>query len=200
MDDAAEKNEPDREETLAAIDFEIDWAANERKRPGWTEWAIYGGLAIVFWSIFSFSYSESLSLIGTAQILLTLFFVYDSLGLFRQIYEAGKTDDSTWLYFHREAYRISPRTQFAELSIRIALIVVAFSGAAGVWWPNVVIVWVWLLLAIAIPLYRFWIWFEDFPISQSSNRNPRRGFSLIVSAFFLRLQQRWLFCSQHSVI
>lgn len=178
-----EQEMPNREEMLKAIDFEIERVAKEHKKPGWTEWAIYGGLAIVFWSIISFPFSESFRIIGSAQILLAIFFVYDSLGLFRLIYDAGTSENSAWLTFHRQAYRISPRTQFATIVIRMSLAIVAWIGLSNVWWPQVVIVFLWIILSVVLTAYLFWLWFEDFPVSQFKNQNPSRVLGLVVGFF-----------------
>lgn len=180
MDSATETDTPDREELLKAIDFEIEHVTTEHKKPGWTEWAIYGGLAVVFWAIVTFPYSESVSLVGTAQIVLTIYVLYDSLGVFRIIYEAGKNETSAWLSFHRQAYRISPRIQFASISTRLFLLVGAWIGLSNVWWPYAVVVLTWLILSILSFAYLFWMWFEDVPVLQIRNESPRHGLSLVV--------------------
>ncbi len=178
MDTPAERNVPEREDLLKAIDFEIERVTAEHQKPGWTEWAIFGALAVVFWAIVSFPYSNSLSLVATAQILLTMYLVYDSLGAFRLLYDVGKNENSMWLTFHKQAYRISPRANFAQVSIRLFLLVVAWIGLPTVWWPCAAVVFVWLIGSLASSIYSFRLWFEDQPLSLFNPPNPRRWLSL----------------------
>jgi hypothetical protein len=42
-------NKPSAERVLSALDFEINQISSEQQRPGWTIWAVYGGLASSLW-------------------------------------------------------------------------------------------------------------------------------------------------------
>ena len=46
-----EGTEPNRQEVLSAIDAEIERLASEDRRPGWTQWAIYGSIAAITWKL-----------------------------------------------------------------------------------------------------------------------------------------------------
>jgi hypothetical protein len=180
MDEPKTPESANREDLIKAIDFEIEWVADERKRPGWTEWAIYGGFAVVFWGLVTFPDWASISLSAAAQILLTILFFYQSLAAFRSIYDAQKNENSAWATFHRESYRISQRRQFAAVVIQIFTLVIAIAGAQGVSWLPVMTVIVWTIALIVFNVKLFISGFQDRPTLQFRDQAANAAVSLIL--------------------
>lgn len=55
-----------RPEMLAAIDYEIAQIEDEDKRPGWSKWALHGGIATLIWlALAELGPKSNLTIIGT---------------------------------------------------------------------------------------------------------------------------------------
>ena len=181
MSQPQQPSEVSRESLISAIDFEIEKIRQDAKQPGWTEWAIYGGFAVVFWSLVTFSYSDTISVVSIAQILLSFSFIYQSLGLFRTIYASGTSEFLGWLTFHRHAFSSSPRMLFATTVLQILLFATALVGAPGVWWMHILVVLVWIVLTLILQAWLFWQWFEDFPIIKTKPNQSRKWLNLAIT-------------------
>src|SRR5438128_1279564 len=58
------------ERVLNALDFEIGQITSEQQRPGWTMWAIYGGLASTLWFLCDLWEKGGVTPLKTLQVFL----------------------------------------------------------------------------------------------------------------------------------
>jgi 5S rRNA maturation endonuclease (ribonuclease M5) len=81
------------EKLLEVLDFEINRITAEQQRPGWTLWAIYGGLASSFWLLFDQWEKGTINVTGFLQLFIFFSMVLDNLNIFRLINNAP---DYSW--------------------------------------------------------------------------------------------------------
>ena len=60
------------DDAIKAVDFEIDRIGKETQRPGWNDWAIYGGIALVIGSLITIPGNGNVSLENVAKIFFSL--------------------------------------------------------------------------------------------------------------------------------
>lgn len=130
---------PKHEYVLHVLDKEIDTILSDQKRPGWTVWAILGGLATSSWVLLDILKKEKINF-ETAIVLFFLFsMLLDGISSFTttlsiEAYPAKKTPR-----FLSASYLLGEsRLTLSVLLIRyICFLLIALSFSKGIAWPQV---------------------------------------------------------------
>src|ERR1700754_3656520 len=121
------------QEIIETIEFEIERIIREYKKPGWTDWAIYGGFALILWSLIRFPEKDTLNILNIAQISLTGFLIYESLSIFNFLYSPTLSRNSNFITFNRTSHLQSPKTIFSNIIVSLLAVITALIAYDGVW-------------------------------------------------------------------
>lgn len=89
--------EPKTQSLLSYLDSEITHIRSESQEPGWTKWAIMGGLGTAFWLLFDEIEKGIFSVENISALILVLSIAYDSLSFLLELIN----DDSSTLPSNR---------------------------------------------------------------------------------------------------
>lgn len=80
-----------KESVLRVLDFEIERFQDEQHRPGWSVWALYGGLSAALWLLVDQVSSTTFHLTKSAQIFIALSAVMSARHFLGYLQQFGKT-------------------------------------------------------------------------------------------------------------
>lgn len=144
-------------EALGAVDFEIDRITKEGQKPGWNDWAIYGVIAIILWSLVTYSWNQSIRPVNIAQIFFSLQIFFGLLSGLRYRYFQifGYLGDypiisRAYLSRNRLSFLSSPSALFTQLVLNLILTGIVFFASAAISWFTFGLTLVWLILIWSI--------------------------------------------------
>jgi hypothetical protein len=108
------------------LEFEITQIRSEESRPGWSTWALLGGLATIAW-LFTFQIeADSLNLRNTLFVVLGLSLIYDSIAWVRMLIEGqGPSEPGRRFEFTNRVFSEGRCFMLFEAGRSVAMMVIA---------------------------------------------------------------------------
>lgn len=159
---------PKRELVLHALDKEIDSILSDRKRPGWTIWAILGGVATVVWLLFDVFEEKQISFKSVSILYLIFSMLLESVINFSLTLSTSETysrKKSRRFFLSNQIFGSNRMELFISLIRAISLLSIAVYYSNNVWWPKVFYVSLFNGLAALLFLMIIILGFLKLPMS-----------------------------------
>jgi len=140
---------------LSALDFEIDRITSERRRPGWSLWAVYGGLASAVWLLFDQIEKTGFRWFVVLQLFLVLSVSKELLLSFKQVMERSilsKSEAARFKFFSETERRVP---LFLAILLNIGFLVIAIVTRTRVGWFSEIVMFIFLGGNVAFAISSF---------------------------------------------
>lgn len=189
-----ENSETPIEQTIKAIDFELEVINRETVLPGWTKWAIYGAFGAIGWLLVNVYENETFNYLNIAQLYLVFRFISSAPGLVHVLYPDNESRIDNFGKFQRASSVIDFETLISNFLLTVIDLFLVIFVSNNVWLIQTLLVTFGFIILIAIQIYQYWQLNVEFP----SNRTEIRtnvfaklfGFAFAAMFFLLAL---WAF-------
>jgi hypothetical protein len=137
---------------LGVLDFEINRITADKRRPGWTIWALYGATATILWLLVDQWEHGSVHWISVLQFFFAFYFAFESLAPLRIFLR--ERQPSRGLFRFRPTSQTSSRGKLVTSLLKsLSLLIIAILAMRGVRWPQAIIAIFFETLALASQIW-----------------------------------------------